>query len=190
MSHEDLTLEQIALLRPFDAEKAKQGHSIYCIVGASIKRAANCTYVAGPDILDRVCVSHEGNRLEVLYHRALRLNPLFWLEGKPVYEGDELYYENFGKVKVDKLSNAEGVVLVTYGKESEHSDYLNILTLSWEDSRVEKEGWINLFRTSHGVVLTSKVFDTEEQAKERAAQYGQGFSSLEILDTVKITWKE
>ena len=49
---------------------------------------------------------------------------------------------------------------------------------------VKKEGWINVFKTEHGIVYAGlDVYKTKENALERN-------DNNELIDTVKIEWEE
>ena len=79
------------LLRPFDLEAAKAGAPVQ-ILG----RAPKLTYVAGPDSIGRYIFTVPGGRFTHPYTcevERLRMVPLFWVEGRPVYKGDQLWYE-------------------------------------------------------------------------------------------------
>lgn len=86
MQHESLSESQFKLLRPVDHTLLKVGDLVYSRSGNLFQVAAT----PGPDG-DVATRNHVGN---ICMHRAcwLKLAPLFWLEDKPVYPGDKLYW--------------------------------------------------------------------------------------------------
>lgn len=76
-------------LRPFDLDAVKSGGLVQHFISGDI-----FTIVAGPDAYGYVCVSKGGDdkfHLTVYPVEHLRMAPLCWVEGKPVYKGDVLY---------------------------------------------------------------------------------------------------
>ena len=86
------------LLRPFDLEAAKAGAPVQ-ILG----RAPELTYVAGPDSAGKYIFKVPDGRFtrpETCEVEKLRMAPLAWVEGRPVYRGDRLYSSFFDKMFV------------------------------------------------------------------------------------------
>lgn len=84
MEHE----KQYNLLRPFNKEQAQDGKPICCSTGEAVQ------YVAGPDVDGDVCVWFGQEYLYLIAQSELRMAPLTWVEGQPVYAGDVLYWNN------------------------------------------------------------------------------------------------
>lgn len=87
------------LLRPFDLEAAKRGDLLTDVCGNEY------TFVAesGPDGDHAIRQKSDGN-VFVDRASALRMAPLAWVEGKPVYPGDVLWYKtnNFSMMVVER----------------------------------------------------------------------------------------
>lgn len=94
-------------LRPFDLEAAKSGELMQYFAGGDI-----CTLVAGPDAYGCVCVSKGGvDKLRLIVYpvESLRMVPLCWVEGKPVYKGDVLYQNTTMLWRVVADGNEKGI---------------------------------------------------------------------------------
>lgn len=125
------------LLRPFDLETAKAGAPVQ-ILG---QEAPKLTYVAGPDSTGKYIFTVPDGRFtrpESCDVERLRMVPLAWLEGRPVYKGDRLYSSFFEKM------------FVVGGVSCRNSDYLtapkinpyantNISRCSWDVPKPKTE---------------------------------------------------
>ncbi len=125
------------LLRPFDLEAAKAGAPVQILGHTPIKM----TYVAGPDSCGKYIFTIPDGRFtrpESCEVERLRMVPLAWLEGRPVYKGDRLYSSFFKKM------------FVVGGVSCTDSDYLtapeindrantNISRCSWEAPKPKTE---------------------------------------------------
>ena len=77
-----------SLLRPFDLEKAKAGEAFGFIeCGELMPRE----FIAGPDSSGGIIIKDERGQFGVSHTYPYNMAPLAWVEGKPVYRGDELY---------------------------------------------------------------------------------------------------
>lgn len=92
-----------SLLRAFDEERAKAGEAI-CFAGSR----KVVLYIAGPDKAANIVCDVDGY-LRDYFHTALRLAPLCWVEGKPVYKGDVLWHIHHGRVTVTGLGETTSV---------------------------------------------------------------------------------
>lgn len=84
------------LLRPFDPVKARAGEAICYDDGEPRK------LIGGPDVNGEYCVDNGLGRFVIRPPYQYRMLPLSWLEGRPVYEGDEAYGKASGKKYVAK----------------------------------------------------------------------------------------
>ena len=137
------------LLRKFDLESAKSGTPLCCLNGVG-----DMCYVGGPDVRDFVCVTEdEALNLECVFD--IRMKPLCWVEDKPVYVGDMLYYLN-GSILVSGFSFTG---LLEYGSFRIHPD-----GCSWKKPgrKVQKHGFINMYQNG---LCGGKVFSCETEAK-------------------------
>jgi hypothetical protein len=130
------------LLRPFDLEKAKAGEALcdastgneYVFIGHS--KTTNEIYV-------QIVNNNEDSIFECDAH-DLRMKPLCWLEGKPVYKGDELWHKNPGMEKInyiveeyetsgcitateDSLGCLEHISLLSWNKQENNKDIPEVL---------------------------------------------------------------
>lgn len=83
-----------SLLRPFDLEAAKSGELfVFNDCGELLPRK----FIAGPDIDGGVVVQDTDGRFQVSQSLPYNMAPLCWVEGKPVYKGDVLYWSHDGE---------------------------------------------------------------------------------------------
>ena len=124
------------LLRPFDLEASKPGAPAH-LVGRNIP----LTYVAGPDSAGKYIFTVSDGRFarpESCDLERLRMAPLAWLEGRPVYKGDHLYSSFFGKMfVVGGVTSSDGDYLTA----PEISDQANtdIKCCTWEAPKPKTE---------------------------------------------------
>lgn len=147
-----------SLLRPFDLEAAKRGEAIDDTFGGRV------VLVDGPDVGGRYSVRVDGH-FAVVLGSSLRMAPLCWVEGKPVYKGDTLYYKDGEKVVVQKSSGSEKIVILSdeFGYCSEHAD-----DLTWTQAKVKREGWISVISTkqpSPFSAFASNVYASKEKVE-------------------------
>ena len=163
-----------SLLRPFDLEAAKRGEAITSIVGYDGKPVWE--YVAGPDssglfilkviksdIFTSPCVTEK-----------LRMVPICWVEGKPVYKGDSLWHATAVKVTASHnlWDNPEGFICTD-------GDYVCAESLSWAPHKAKKrEGWMNVYKDTSIRV----IYDSIEEADFNA--------SKNRVKCVHVTWSE
>lgn len=95
------------LLRPFDLEAAKRGEAM-----VSNTNDLPRFYVAGPDEIGKVCFDVNSGILDLMHQSQLRMAPLAWVEGKPVYKGDVLYYKDDGETSTADSIRSNGKLVV------------------------------------------------------------------------------
>lgn len=76
-------------LRSFDKTLAEQGHPLCYNDGRH-----QLKYFGGPDASGNVVVTNKTNEFCVFHETFLRLAPLFWIYGTPIYKGDSVYSQN------------------------------------------------------------------------------------------------
>lgn len=134
-----------------------------------------CEFVAGPDDHDCVVVRHTspdtGRVLFLLFHADdVKLPPLAWLEGKPVYRGDTVYHKQYGAVLVAGYP-------------------IDLNECSWKGPKTKHKGWVNIYRDSDDTLpkVSRRVYETREIAKAVA-------SRTELLGVhvacVEVEWEE
>ena len=139
-----------SLLRPLDVEAAKRGEAI--LWGGQFTPA---TYVArsndGKTNIVEVPTMHGGLLSKVCYapDDYLRMAPIEWVEGKPVYKDDVLYYRLSGhKFHVKKKPETDGFLVGLHEFGRPHGfglqsrvEHLSVLT--WDQPRPKQDdGWI------------------------------------------------
>lgn len=166
------------LLRPFDLEAAKRGEAV---TFKTVPRVLH--YVSGPDVGGTVCVKDEGGQFGLYKHEYLRMAPLCWVEGKPVYKGDVLYdketripykyiahsIDSYGRLRSDGTTNGT----------LEDPKYL-----SWTPPKVKREGWINIYKGNDTYEYVSgDIHKTKSLADMRLA-------SKDRIACIHIEWEE
>lgn len=164
-----------SLLRPFDLEAAKRGEHVMWF--GDVVHWASTSYrafMAQPweivefnDQLFYVCTSD------------LRMAPLAWVEGKPVYRGDVLYklgcrFEVHGIKK--SFFGEDFLVLQEDGLNTEYADNRREC-LTWNPPKVKREGWVNIYQ--HNRIC---LRPTKEDADL--------FAATTRIACVRIEWEE
>ena len=152
-----MTEKDYSLLRPFDLEVAKAGADLCDIEGCVIydflgvgenfdgSEAAGVRTKSSP-YTDRPYVYFSP-------FNALRLAPLCWVEGKPVYTGDALEHTRLGEVVAKSEHAIKGMLVV------EKYDGLAVENLTWPRPKPVKR-WVNIYRVN--------TFASQEAANEYA----------------------
>lgn len=173
-----------SLLRPFDLEAAKRGEAI-CFNDGDGPLEYLGTPVAGDrkngDWAFRWVRSARPLTGNVAIYRAenIRMAPLCWVEGRPVYKGAKLW----------AFGGTHGGRFVTAKRAPDSAGYLHIEHhspdataridyLTWEPPKVKREGWVNIYPGRSFCVIQS----TEERAN-RAAEQSR-------IACVRIEWEE
>src|SRR5574342_406783 len=131
-----------SLLRAFDMEAAKAGELLCGVMGIG-----DYTLIAGPNSDGAICATNDkGNTFWTGLPEFLRLSPLAWVEGKPVYKGDRLFHDCGPCVVIgtpiredhDLRIKADGVIL--------ESD-AQIPCLTWTPPKVKREGFVYIVKS-------------------------------------------
>ena len=83
-------MKDLFWLRPFDVDRAKAGEPICTLLDEAR------TFVMGPDAAGRVITETPYGFFVLSDTFYLRMAPLCWVEGRPVYRGHLLYCEKAG----------------------------------------------------------------------------------------------
>lgn len=119
-----------SLLRPFDLEAAKDG-ALLCGISGQLQ----LEFIAGPDASGSVCVAVDGN-YNMFWTDDLRLAPLAWVEGKPVYKGDGPIYSKIAP-QSGQVARCDGEWLVIQSGDFEYRTTAENFT--WTRPRVKRE---------------------------------------------------
>lgn len=132
-----MTEKDYSLLRPFDLEAAKDGAEICYELGCPTEFIG----VLNQDKPGYVLTKDQNHVLFSSTNRKiLRLSPLCWVEGKPVYPGDVLEREN-GKAFIPDMVAISGELrMLGEGLPS----FLNPELLRWPRPKPVKR-WINVY---------------------------------------------
>ena len=194
-----MTNKDLNLLRPFDLEAAKRGEPVVQVGGDVFKvrwvarDRDNKTNIVEKDGAHGGLLTCVGYAID----DWLRMAPLGWVEGRPVYPGDELFYKaeyNSGRFIAKSRHESEGVIFgrsfFDSGTVYDHENsFEKAHRLTWTKPVriVKREGWIKISKPEieidHPRFLAggSPVFRTEEDAKTWPRSSGL---------VVKIEWEE
>lgn len=156
-----------SLLRPFDLEAAKRGEPT-CWYDGTV-----ASFVAASDAANEFhCfrIDEEG-RLRMASGSDVRMAPLAWVEGRPVYAGDVLY----NRLNSIRFVASSGGALSPNGIPLRW-DSADADVLTWTLFNVRREGWINLYPHRSGAtynVYASFVHKSKEEA-DKAAVVAEG----------------
>lgn len=161
-----------SLLRPFDLEAAKAGELLFEIYmhGSKVKTDEDIgTYIAGPNNLNEYVISYPTNGY-VTYTfsiKDVRMAPLAWVEGKPVYKGDTLYWNNKSrypgavftvgsKIVFEQLISGKTVMSDGTVYPDDNESGMLAINLTWNKPKVKKSGWMNSYDSGEHYVYPTK----------------------------------
>lgn len=123
-----------SLLRPFDLEAAKRGEAIIDTDGDE------CNYIAGPHKETAEIVVEFPCDLGFMTCMAqnLRMAPLAWVEGKPVYKGDGLFHDCGPCVVIGGPIREDHDLRIKVDRMGFESD-AQIPYLTWTHPKVKRE---------------------------------------------------
>lgn len=148
-----------SLLRPFDADRARAGEPICTMIDEAR------TFIAGPDAAGRVITETYYGHFVLADPYYLRMAPLCWAEGKPVYKGDKLYLakENLAVVAISAFTDriyASDILNV------EQKFFAKPNEFSWDiPAKTKRQGWVNIYRDciTVGPAQTKELADASAQ---------------------------
>lgn len=174
-----------SLLRPFNLEAAKRGEPICFSSGAEITR-----FIDGPDSVgDLVFVVPDG-QFYITRKKAIRMAPICWVEGRPVYRGDVLYRKGLsGQFIAESIErDSDGDVFLRYanggGSSWVEGPEDTSVDCTWTPLKVKREGWVNIYpKYSGGIAgVGSYINETRENADAQADNHR--------IACVRIEWEE
>lgn len=129
--------KDLSLLRPFDLEKSKAGE-VLCDILDKYKYV----FIGYSKTTDNVYIQVIDETEDTIYEcsaRHLRMKPLCWLEGKPVYKGDELWHTNKDMKEYNyivKDYDTDGYIKAT---ENSLGRFEYLHKLSWNKQQEDKK---------------------------------------------------
>lgn len=144
-----------SLLRPFDLEAAKRGEPI---MGIDLSwPLIFCGTTTNGQVIFVEYADKSGGDQKV---DDIRMAPLAWVEGKPVYKGDVLYqyYTKDHKNRLVTISNifTNGIDYLTFIEGGNWAIDGNISKLTWNKPKVKKSGWMNSYDSGEHYVYPTK----------------------------------
>lgn len=175
-----------SLLRPFDLEAAKRGEAIIDTDGDE------CNYIAGPHKETAEIVVEFPCDLGFMTCMAqnLRMAPLAWVEGKPVYKGDGPIYSKIAP-QSGQVARCDGEWLVIQSGDFEYRTTAENFT--WTRPRVKREGFVCIVKTKPNsvtgelpdvIIRNGDIYSTHEDAKAWADRCG------DVIAIAPIAWEE
>lgn len=83
-----------SLLREFNLEQAKAGETILYVHYRTPEAYVEVIYRGCTKSQEQVYVEYENGNGRVIPCTELKMKPLCWIDGKPVYKGDKLWYKS------------------------------------------------------------------------------------------------
>lgn len=173
-----------SLLRPFDLEAAKRGEKLLNGSGSGDERS----YVDGPDYFEVVCVKGKEGGLYLNSIHEMKMYPLAWVEGRPVYKGDVLYWNTQSSDSGSKFTATgfleepnyiAGVSLLSDGDRLGEDGLSGMRpeNLTWQKPKTKREGWMNLYESGENYVYPTKLRADSQATFAR-------------IGCIRIEWKE
>jgi len=182
MTTQNTQTTDLTLLRDFNLEDAKAGAAI-----CSGSLMTDLTFIYAHKNSVFVEISTSGVSL-LLQADDVKMKPLFWLGGKPIYKGHIIYHTVHGKGIVARKSWVCGDIEVEFTKEHYVWDCLesNLSLTPFAKPKTERKGWINIWKCSSsiGVSTGSQVYTDKEEALLGLV------GDDDLVDTIEITWME
>lgn len=179
MINAEHTERDYSLLRPFDLEAAKRGEAI-----CWHSNSDTLIYV-GPAVGGKCCFKWTGGILYGLFEtyplNYVRMAPLAWAEGRPVYRGDVLY----NKVGQELTATGEegGKLIVS---EFPDDFLLEPDFLHWTPPKVKREGWVNIYPRADFIPADAAFVSHAFSSKEKADRHAMS----RRIDCIRIEWEE
>lgn len=158
------------LLRPFDLEAAKRGDKI-CYNDES----GYVTTLCGPDPKGNIAYQSNG-MVYVAHTNSFKMAPLAWVEGKPVYKGDILYWKSVSNKWMNHVCD-EFDVDKFLQRTGEEQGYIYANKLTWQKPKTKREGWVNIYRFNDTALFADKKTADKNAISDR-------------IDCVRIEWEE
>jgi hypothetical protein len=141
-----MTTKDYSLLRAFDLEAAKRGEAV-CLHGGEAARWVGRSESNTANIVEHN-KSFAGNVVEYLFDRYLRMVPLCWVEEKPVYKGDVLYFLNKSRVASHVSTDSDGDCFLHFNDGSDcwlsgpSPIFDGLVACTWTPPKVKREGYV------------------------------------------------
>lgn len=176
-----------SLLKPYILTEAKIGDMV--LIGTN-KVSYKVVYVS----TGRVVFEREGDVGILVYHTDsiadLWHAPLLWVENRPVYYGDKLYYlrsdSNYSIHYVDSVFN--GGTCQNFHRDDSIKGFLpkgTVMFWTKPVTKVKKQGWVNVYslpKRGRDLGDCYGIYSTKEDAD------GDSFSDR--TDCIQIEWEE
>ena len=182
-----------SLLRPFDLEAAKAGAPLFEIFmhPSTVKTDEEIgTYITGPNNQNEYITSYPPNGYVVYKYSIadVRMAPLAWVEGKPVYKGDILYWNKKtsypgavftvgSKIIYETLISGKTVIPDGTVFPDDNESGMLAINLTWNKPKVKKSGWMNSYDSGEHY-----VYPTKDRADAMATHSRK--------DCIEIFWEE
>lgn len=178
-----------SLLMPFDLEAAKRGELVLFT-----EEAARCDVFVAGSPSGTHCFSKPNGALYLANENNVRMAPLAWVEGRPVYKGDVLFghwkgswpsgYVITGQENGVPVGYRKGIERQTLGSRlSDDGDY------SWIPPKVKREGFVLLHNNGLGetIVRCGKIYKSIDDAEAVRSKIGEVDG---VIACVRIEWDE
>lgn len=164
-----------SLLRPFDLEAAKRGEKIILMCGEPWPH--NVKFCGASSNGKVVLIEFDDLSAGERYSHQLRMPPLAWVEGRPVYRGDTIYTTE-GRAVV--VNNTYREYAVTDGEW-----VVECRAATWQKPKTKREGWVNVY-PNLGCV---NIHKTKNEA-DACATFGDGNIYPNRVACIRVEWEE
>lgn len=168
-----ITKEQFEKLVPFDAADVEHGQDVIINYYGNFLKTSFIGFSKSGKIISET----DADRFHLTDEDNVRLAPLFWLEGNPIYRSHMVYTHDGYALIVDHIESD----IVWFRNSTVH---LHFSKLFFTKQKQKKCGWVNVYKTSYDDMVLSTVYKSEAIAIVNRS------SSADCVDTIFIEWTE
>lgn len=183
-------MKQYNLLRPINLNELIVGMQILFVSNQHDRREQLETVVALANDQNYFVTQSEKGTFYIVPVACYYHNPLTWIEDKPVYKGDILWYKH-GKwsmqitgynPRTKDKSGFEGIIAKGDGDYNIRGDvsWIPFGNWTWTPCLEKKQGWINIYKNHKAIIYR---WDTYQDAFDNRRHFG-------YITTIQIEWEE
>ena len=155
-------------LRPID-DNVKRGDALlYWYPDADMGDPKEVTFVAGPDASGYFIYADEHGVFQFAVKEGLWIAPLCWVEERPVYKGDVLYWRSSKGWDTHVVDHRYALLDGGFGLADANGEWVSPESLTWTKPKTKKTGWAVFVKadTLSGLMALPYPYLDEAEARE------------------------